>query len=94
MTLLVVLNNVDKSPPVRHPDRKPRCADHFVILLESRGLSPGLEVLEKLLPNPFGTFDLADPSSLSKNLRNLSLWLENTVRVREICRECYSKSTH
>ena len=61
MTLLVVLYNVDKSSPVRHPDRKPRCADLFVILLKSRGLSPGFQVLEELLPNPVGTFDLADP---------------------------------
>ena len=61
MTLLVVLYNVDKSSPVRHLDRKPRCADLFVILLKSRGLSPGFEVLEELLPNPVGTFDLADP---------------------------------
>ena len=61
MTLLVVLYNVDKSSPVRHPDRKPRCADLFVILLKSRGISPGFEVLEELLPNPVGTFDLADP---------------------------------
>ena len=61
MTLLVVLYNVDKSPPVRHPERKTRCADHVVILLKSRGLSPGFEVPEELLPNPVGTFDLADP---------------------------------
>ena len=63
ITLLVVLYKVDKSPPVRHPDLKPRCPYHFVILLKSRGPSPGLEVLEKLLPNPVGTFDLADPNS-------------------------------